>query len=70
MRLRTEWRRFLRKAWSVRFAFVSGIFSGASAILPYFVDVMSRTTFSIIAMIAAIGSIVASTIEQKELHDA
>jgi hypothetical protein len=64
MHLLPEWRKILNAAWSVRLALVAGIFSGAEAIIPVFVDAMPRGIFAALSMIAAVGGIVARTVAQ------
>lgn len=66
MNLLPEWRTILNKAWSVRLAIVAGLFSGAEAIIPVFVDSMPRGIFAVLSMVAAVGGIVARTVAQPK----
>ena len=67
MNLIAEWKWFLRKAWSVRLAVTAGLFSGASAILPLFVDAFPRGVFASLSMFFAVGAAVATVVDQPKM---
>lgn len=70
MRLITNWRQIVRKAWSFRLMFLAGLFTTAEAILPMFVDSIPRGLFSAFTGLAITGGMVARVVAQKEFKDA
>lgn len=68
MNLIVEWKHVLRHAWSLRLAAIAGLFSGAEAILPLFVDAVPRGVFAGLSMIAALGSSVSRVIDQPKME--
>ena len=70
MKLYPEWRRILRKAWSVRLGVLAGLFSAAEVVLPMFGDVIPRNTFAALSFVAVMGAVVARLVAQpKTLGD-
>ena len=69
MQVRANWRRFLRKAWSVRLMIVAAVFSGCNAVLPYAGDFMSRGMFAAVSFVIVSGALLSQFIVQKDLHD-
>lgn len=68
MRMIAEWRRIVRKAWSVRLMLLSGVLSGAEIVLPMFADILPRGLFSILTIIAVAGAFVARLTAQKDMQ--
>lgn len=62
-----EWKRILRRAWSIRLAALSGVLSACEAILPLFVDAMPRGTFAALSLLTITGAMVARVFAQKGL---
>lgn len=69
MQVRSNWRRFLRKAWSVRLMLVASILSGCNAVLPYASDFMSRGTFAGVSFLIVTGALLSQFIVQKDMQD-
>lgn len=70
MKLYDDWRRILRKAWSVRLGLLAGVFSAAEVILPLFVDSMPRHIFAVLSFISVMCAVVARLVAQpKTLGD-
>ena len=69
MKLIDDWKRKLKKAWSVRLALLSGFFSAASQSSSYFQDALDPTLFAFIATFLAFGAVVASVIYQESMHN-
>lgn len=70
MKLYQDWRRILRKAWSVRLGVLAGLFSAAEVILPLFVDAIPRNLFALLSFVAVMGAVVARLVAQpKTLGD-
>ena len=72
IRLLNDWRRVLRRAWSVRFSLLAAAFTAAEVVVPLFsdvlLDVMPRGAFVLLAFVASIGATVARIVAQPEMH--
>ena len=68
MTLTHDWKRLLRKTWSIRLAILSALLSGAEMVLPLFVDAMPRNVFAALSMIAAISAGVARIMAQPKME--
>lgn len=69
MKLQEDWKRIIRKAWSVRLVAVSAVFSAAEIVIPIYGDALPRDTFAIVSVIACVGAIIARLIAQKDFKD-
>ena len=69
MKLYDDWRRILRKAWSIRLAALAGLFSGAEVILPLFADAVPRNVFALLSFVAVVGAVVARLVAQPKTLD-
>lgn len=65
LNLGDSWKQVLRKAWSVRFAFVSACFMAAEMILPVYIHQVPPRLFAILAVLTSFGSILARITVQK-----
>ncbi len=67
-----DWRRVLRRAWSIRFSLLAAAFTAAEVVVPLFgdvlLDVMPRGAFVLLAFVASIGATVARIVAQPEMH--
>ena len=67
-----DWRRVLRRAWSIRFSLLAAAFTAAEVIVPLFgdvlLDVMPRGALVLLAFAASIGATVARIVAQPEMH--
>lgn len=68
MNLLPDWKRLLRKAWSIRLLVLSGLLSGCEVVLPLFVDTLPRNLFAGLSMLAAIGAGVARVVAQPKME--
>ena len=68
MRLYSNWRYIVRKAWSVRLMFLAGMLTSCEVILPIYTDVIPRGIFSILTIIAVTGGLIARIVAQKGLE--
>jgi phage shock protein PspC (stress-responsive transcriptional regulator) len=59
-RLVYNWKAILLKAWSVRWAVISGLLSGVAAVLPYFDNSMSRLSFVVLTIVVSVGASVSA----------
>ena len=67
-----DWRRVLRRAWSIRFSLLAAAFTAAEVVVPLFgdvlLDVMPRGAFVLLAFAASIGAAIARLEAQPEMH--
>lgn len=67
-----DWRRVLRRAWSIRFSLLAAAFTAAEVVVPLFgdvlLDVMPKGAFVLLAFAASIGATVARIVAQPEMH--
>lgn len=67
-----DWRRVLRRAWSIRFSLLAAAFTAAEVVVPLFGDVlrdvMPRGAFVLLAFAASIGATLARIVAQPEMH--
>lgn len=67
-----DWRRVLRRAWSIRLSLLAAAFTAAEVVVPLFgdvlLDVMPRGAFVLLAFAASIGATVARIVAQPEMH--
>lgn len=69
IRLRRKWTDILKKAWSVRFTVLAGLFSTAEAVVPLFVDDLPRGVFITLTFISIMGALVTRVISQENLSN-
>lgn len=67
MHLLPDWKRLIRKAWSIRLLVLSGLLSGCEVVLPLFVDTMPRNLFAVLSILAAVGAGVARVMAQPKM---
>lgn len=66
MKLYPQWKRILRKAWTVRLAVLAGLLSGVDAVLPLFTDVIPRGIFASVSVAVAMAIPVARIVAQPD----
>lgn len=71
LRLHPEWRRLVRRAWSVRFLAVAGALTAAEQLLPLVRWHLPPLLFGGLSLAAIAGAFVARVVAQKEFmsHD-
>lgn len=67
MTLYADWKRILRKAWSIRFSALSSLLSGSLIVFPMWYESMSRTTFAVLFLILSVSAGVARVVFQKDV---
>ena len=70
MHLVPQWRRVLRRAWSIRFNLIGGVFAAAEVILPLYQNDIPRGTFAALSGVTVIGGIVARLVAPKGITNA
>lgn len=63
-----NWKRVLRKAWSLRFMALAAVLSGVEIVLPMFSDKFPRGAFAALSFVAVVGAFIARFVAQKETH--
>ncbi len=70
MNLLPDWKRVIRRAWSIRFIILAGALTGLEVALPLFGDAMPRGVFAGLSVIASIAALGARVTAQKDANDA
>lgn len=63
-----DWRRVLRRAWSVRLSIIAALFTAAEVVVPVLGEVLPRGVFVLLAFAASIGAALARIVAQPEMH--
>lgn len=69
MSLIQDWRKVLKKAWSIRLMLLAGLLSGCEVILPLYSEAIPRNIFAGLSMLAIAGGFIARLVAQKEMSD-
>lgn len=69
MKLVSDWRRVLQRAWSVRLVLLAGALSAAEVALPFFEPSIPRGLFAAASGLATGGAFVARLVAQKGLKN-
>lgn len=64
--LHTDYKHILKKSWSIKWAVIAGVLSGAEVILPLFVDTLPKNLFAILSFVAVAGAIWARLLVQPK----
>lgn len=62
-----DWKRILRKAWSIRLMLLAGLLSAVEVALPFFSDAMPRGVFAALSGLSVGGAFVARLVAQKDM---
>ncbi len=65
IKVRSDWRDVLKKAWSVRFMALAMFFTFLEVVLPFFVDGVPPKMFALLSGAAAVGGLVSRFVLQK-----
>jgi hypothetical protein len=67
-----DWRRVLRRAWSIRLSLLAAVFTAAEVLVPLLSDVllemMPKGAFVLLAFVASMGATVARIVAQPQMH--
>ncbi len=69
MTLIPDWKRVLRKAWSVRLALLAAALGGVEIALPLFYDAIPRNVFLGLSVLVTMGACVARLVAQPKMRD-
>lgn len=64
-----NWRRVLRKAWSVRLMIGASVLTGCEAVLPFAETSLPRGTFAALSFVVVTLALLARFVAQKDLQD-
>jgi len=67
MKLASDWKEILKKAWSIRFMLLAGVLSGVEVILPFFAQDIPRGIFAVLSFLSVGGAFVSRLIAQRDL---
>lgn len=68
MKLHSNWKTILRKAWSVKFLALAGVLQGVEVALPLFADSIPRGAFALLSFLSVAGAFVARIVAQKDVE--
>lgn len=68
MKLHSNWKNILRKAWSVKFLALAGVLQGVEVALPLFADAIPRGAFALLSFLSVAGAFVARIVAQKDVE--
>jgi hypothetical protein len=66
MQLIPEWKRIVRRAWSLRLIVLAGVLSAGEVVLPLFSDAVPRGQFALLALLTTVGAAIARVVAQPE----
>lgn len=69
MNLVHDWKRIIRKAWSVRLIIAAGVLSGAEVILPYFDDTLPKGIFAFLSFVVTAAAFVSRIVAQPKMYE-
>lgn len=69
MTLIDDWRKVLRKAWSMKLAVLAAMFSAAEVVLPFAGDVVPPRAMAALALVTALGAALTRILYQPKLHE-
>ena len=69
MKLVTNWRRVLRRAWSVRLMMLAALLSGAEGALPFMGDFIEPGRLALLSALSTAGAFVARLLAQRNYKD-
>ena len=65
----TDWRKVLRKAWSVRLMLLAAVLAGVEALLPLFTPREPSVWFALLTFAVVCGALLARFVAQPRMHD-
>lgn len=69
MGLKQDWKRIVKKAWSIRLMMLAGFFSGLEVAIPYVDQIVTvhRGLFAAVAFVATAGAFVTRLMVQNDM---
>lgn len=69
MKLKDDWKRILRDAWSVRLIVLAAVLTGAEVALPLFGEEMPRGVFAALSGFVTVAALIARLLVQRKVED-
>ncbi|WP_297842959.1 hypothetical protein [uncultured Roseibium sp.] len=69
MKLVSDWRRVLKKAWSVRLMLLAALLSGAEVVLPFLGDFIAPGLLAALSALTVSAAFVARFLAQRNMDD-
>ncbi|RPJ55295.1 MAG: hypothetical protein EHM12_12500 [Dehalococcoidia bacterium] len=67
MKLYSNWKEILVKAWSIRFMLIAGVLSGIEIVLPLFADQFPRHVFASLSFVFVSAAFVSRLVAQRDV---
>ena len=67
MKLYSNWKEIIRKAWSIRFMLMAGVLSGIEIVLPLFADQFPRSIFAALSFVFVSAAFVSRLVAQRDV---
>jgi hypothetical protein len=67
MKLYSNWKEILTKAWSIRFMLMAGVLSGIEIVLPLFADQFPRSVFATLSFVFVAAAFVSRLVAQRNV---
>lgn len=69
MKLISDWRHVLQRAWSIKLLLLAAVFCGAEAALPLLCGFIPPRLFAALSFLTVAGAFVARILAQKDMDD-
>lgn len=69
MKLANDWKKVIKRAWSIRWMVIAGLLTGLEAILPYVTESIPRGVMAILSFVAIGGGFISRIVVQKNYDD-
>lgn len=68
MKLYSNWKDIVKKAWSIKFIIIAGLLSASEVVLPLYFDLFDRGTFAILTFVSVTAAFIARIVAQKDIE--
>jgi len=68
MKLYSNLKDIVKKAWSIKFIILAGILSASEVVLPLFFDYFDRGTFATLTFVSVTAAFIARIVAQKDIE--
>ncbi len=69
MKLIDDWKKILKKAWSIRLLVIASLLSGVEIIIPLLVDSFPKGVFAALSFVFTAAAFIARIVAQKGFED-
>lgn len=67
MQLYPNWKEIVRKAWSIKFIVLAGLFSAGEVILPMYGDLIPRNLFAALSGFFCFAALISRVVAQQDV---